>query len=260
MYKRGFFSKVSRLAGLLLLLGVVGGCASGAANGPDEAAEFERINDPFEPVNRQVFAVNVALDTFVLQPVAVTYRDFMFPPLKNNVSALLTNLRLPWTFVNNLLQGDFGGAEQTASRFVSNIVFLWMADVGPGDPDAVDGGQEDFGQTLAVWGVRDGGPYIMLPILGPSNLRDTGGRVVDFVADPIGLISSTESSVGRAGTRAVDERSRNIEQVQDLQYNSLDYYATVRSLYRQRREALIENAPLGTTGPAPSISLSDDFE
>ena len=243
---------------MVLLAGTMAGCATGAA-GPDEA-ELDTINDPFEPVNRQIFAVNVALDTFVLQPVAVTYRDFMFPPLKNNVTALLTNLRLPWTFVNNLLQGDLSGAEQTASRFVSNIVFLWMGDVGPADPDAVDGGQEDFGQTLAVWGVRNGGPYIMLPLLGPSNVRDAGGRVVDFVGDPVRLATSRETSIGRAASGAVDGRSRNIEQVQDLQFNSLDYYATVRSLYRQRREALIENEPLGTTGPAPSISLSDDFE
>lgn len=256
MQRSGLTYKIPRLSGLLLAAGILAGCAGASSVDGD----FEAVNDPFEPVNRQVFAVNVALDTFVLQPVAVTYRDFMFPPLKNNVSALMTNLRLPWTFVNNLLQGDFERAEQTASRFVSNIVFLWMADVGPMDPDAVDGGQEDFGQTLAVWGVTDGGPYIMLPLLGPSNVRDTGGRVVDFVGDPVRWATSQETSIGRAATTAVDGRSRNIDQVQDLQHNSLDYYATVRSLYRQRREALIQNEPLGTTGPAPSISLSDDFE
>lgn len=254
MYKGNLLRRWRALAGMVLVAGAVAGCATAPVDDPEALAEFKAINDPLEPLNRQIFAVNVALDTFVLQPVAVTYRDFMFPPLKNNIRALLTNLRLPWTFVNNLLQGDLPAAENTASRFVSNMLTLWMADLGADE----DSRQEDFGQTLAVWGVENGGPYIMLPLLGPANVRDASGRVVDFVGDPVRFATSREISVARAASGAVDGRSRNIEDVQDLQANSLDFYATVRSLYRQRRASVIENEPFGTLGPAPTISITDD--
>ncbi len=254
MYWRIAALRWRALAGLLVVAGVAAGCASAPVDDPEALAEYRAINDPLEPLNRQVFAVNVALDTFILQPAAVTYRDFMFPPLKNNVTALLTNLRLPWTFVNNLLQGNMTAAGNTAERFVSNMLTLWMADLGATE----DSRQEDFGQTLAVWGFEGGGPYIMLPLLGPSNVRDATGTAVGFVGDPVRLATSREISVGRAAAGAVDGRSRNIEDVQDLRQNSLDFYATVRSLHRQQRAAAIANEPLGTIGPAPTISFSDD--
>lgn len=235
--------------GALALALVVGGCATAPQDGLDEFGA-EQVDDPLETMNRLVFAANVAVDTLVLQPVAVTYRDLMWPPIKNNVHNLLLNMRLPLTFVNAILQGDFTHAERTASRFVSNMLLLWMGDVGAGEQQ-----QEDFGQTLATWGVEDGGPYIMLPLLGPSNMRDVAGRVVDFFIDPVGVVSSSEISLGRAGGGAIDSRSRNVDDVRDLQANSLDYYATVRSLYRQRRQAMIDNSTDGSNQPAPTISI-----
>ncbi len=233
-----------------VLTAALAGCASAPNDDGSGLAGPNDVNDPLETVNRLVFSVNVAVDTLVLQPVAVTYRDLMWPPIKNNIHNLLLNARLPLTFLNAILQGNFSHAEQTASRFVSNMVLLWVGDVGPGEEQP-----EDFGQTLARWGVEDGGPYIMLPLLGPSNLRDGAGRVVDFFIDPLGAVAGSTVTVGRAAGGAVDSRSRNVDEVRDLQASSLDYYATVRSLYRQQRQAMIENSTDGSGQPAPTISI-----
>ena len=235
-----------RAAALVLVLG---GCASGPQSDLDEFGS-DQVNDPLETANRLIFAANVAVDTLILQPIAVTYRDLMWPPIKNNIHNLLLNARLPLTFINAILQGNFSHAERTASRFVSNMLLLWMGDVGAGEDQ-----KEDFGQTLATWGVEDGGPYIMLPLLGPSNVRDTVGRVFDFFVDPVSALSSSEIRLGRGVSDAVDSRSRNVDDVRDLQANSLDYYATVRSLYRQQRKAMIENSTDGSNQPAPTISI-----
>ncbi|MHA1564012.1 MAG: MlaA family lipoprotein [Alphaproteobacteria bacterium] len=235
--------------GALALALALGGCAGAPHDDIDEFGA-EQVNDPLETMNRLVFAANVAVDTLILQPVAVTYRDLMWPPIKNNVHNLLLNMRLPLTFVNAILQGNFSHAERTASRFVSNMLLLWMGDVGADEQQV-----EDFGQTLATWGVEDGGPYIMLPLLGPSNVRDTVGLVFDFFVDPVNTLSSSEILLGRTVTGAVDSRSRNVDDIRDLQANSLDYYATVRSLYRQQRQAMIDNSTDGSNQPAPTISI-----
>jgi len=108
-----------------------------------------------------------------------------------------------------------------------------------------------------VWGAG-AGPYIMLPVLGPSNLRDTAGTVVDFFIDPLGIVAGSEATIGRGVGSAVVQRSRNLEQVRDLQRNSVDYYAAVRSLYSQRREAEIKNGDIEPTKSAPTIGLELD--
>lgn len=236
--------------GALALATTLAACASAPNDDGAGFGDAGEVNDPLETVNRLVFSANLAVDTLVLQPVAVTYRDLMWPPIKNNVHNLLLNMRLPLTFVNAILQGNFEHAEQTASRFVSNMLLLWMGDVGPGEQQ-----EEDFGQTLATWGVEDGGPYIMLPLLGPSNLRDGVGRVVDFFIDPVSAIAADKVTLGLTVSGAVDSRSRNVDEVRDLQARSLDFYATVRSLYGQQRRAMILNSTDGSSQPAPTISI-----
>ncbi|MFQ5971428.1 MAG: VacJ family lipoprotein [Alphaproteobacteria bacterium] len=239
----------------------IAGCATAqpdVGNGQGEAAgndleEYEQVNDPLEPLNRLIFSANVAVDNLILQPISVVYRDAAPEPLKNNLKHLLVNLRLPLVFIHTLLQGEFDRAEQTAGRFLTNMLFLFMYDVGRDEPV-----QEDAGLTLAKWtgtGQGGGGPYIMLPLLGPSNARDAVGRVVDFFIDPVGVVTETSFAIQRAGAGAVDERSRNIDEVRDLQQNSLDYYATVRSLYRQRRATQANNGETDYIGPAPTIAV-----
>ena len=138
-------------------------------------------------------------------------------------------------------------------RFFTALPTLLLANTMP-DKDPVF---EDGGQTLAVWGFEEG-PYIMLPLLGPSSMRDATGTVADFFLDPVGWVLGTEASIGRAAANATLTRSRNLEQVRDLQANSLDYYAAVRSLYRQQRDAQIRNGASEPVQPAPTIGLELD--
>ncbi len=232
---------------------LLGACTLPPRGDPIALAEYEEVNDPLAPTNRFLFGVNLGLDKFILQPVAVTYRDGVPPFLKNVVRNIIFNARLPLSFIHATLQGNGELMDQTASRFVTNMLFLWTVDI-EGD-EALE--FEDAGQTFAAWTNPEtsGGPYLMLPVLGPSNVRDAIGRGVDFFIDPIGFAASTEIGLTRAGTDAVDERSRNIEDVRDLERNSLDFYATVRSLYRQRRAQQIRNDQVEPTEPAPTIGV-----
>ena len=203
-------------------------------------------NDPLEPVNRAVFQFNRTFDGLILKPVSLMY-DFAVPnPGKTGVRNFLDNLRSPVTFVNDLLQGDRERAGNTLGRFMINTIFgLGLFDVASeaGFPKHY----EDFGQTLGVWGLREG-PYLVLPFFGPSNARDAGGLVVDsFVFDPlapynpVGLDTSLHLRLGRTGVDAVDWRYRLGSAIDDLYANSLDPYATFRTVYRQRRAAEIRN-------------------
>lgn len=227
----------------LFLAASLSGCALFISD-PEERAEVIEINDPLEGVNRHIFAVNLALDTFVLRPVSVVYREFVPEPGQDMVRNFVQNLKLPFTAINDLLQGETDRAETAISRFLVNTT----AGVG-GLFDAATGlgleyHEEDFGQTLAVHGSEEG-PYLMLPIFGPSNLRDAIGLVVQYFTDPVGIAADEAGadSFGfvRGGMEAVDTRARNLETFDTLQQQSLDFYAAIRSLYRQRRAAEIRN-------------------
>ena len=250
-FKRGF----GHLLGVVLLAGVLTACANAPSGDSDASAEVESPNDPFELPNRFIFAFNVGLDQLVLQPAAVTYRDLMPDELKVPIGNFITNLFMPLSFLHAMLQGDFDRAEQAAARFVASAPTLFL---GNPDPDRAPV-YEDAGQTFGVWGAG-AGPYIMLPVLGPSSLRDTTGTIVDFFIDPLGIVAGSEATIGRGVGSAVVQRSRNLEQVRDLQRNSVDYYAAVRSLYGQRREAEIKNGDIVPTKSAPTIGLELDTE
>ena len=216
-------------------------------------------NDPLEVPNRMFFAFNEALDFMVIRPVAVTYRYVVPLGVRNTVRNFLRNLRSPVTLANNLLQGDLERAEITFTRFFINstIGLLGLFDI------AADSGfpyhEEDFGQTLGTYGAGEGF-YLVLPVLGPSSLRDGGGRIVDIFLDPLTYLAPQEFNLGRAAASGVDYRSRNIEELDELKADSLDFYARIRSLYRQYRENEINNgAPVGespgfTEVPAQSTS------
>lgn len=170
-------------------------------------------------------------------------------------------MRTPVIFFNDVLQGELERAWITLLRFLINST-IGLA--GLHDQAAVWGFEyhnEDFGQTLAVWGVP-GGPYVMLPILGPSNPRDTVGLVVDFLVDPLNLwLTNTDREpfiFARTGLRAIDARARNYDSLEDLEKSSLDFYAAVRSLYRQRRADEISNGKASANMPAPGIGGSSE--
>ena len=237
----------------------------GCATPPDPSdresyAEFRAINDPLEPLNRTVFQFNQALDAMFLRPLADFYRLLLPPPMQEAVHNVLANLRSPIVLANDVLQGEWDRAGTTTGRFLVNST---VGVGGIGDP-ASDFGlayhNEDFGQTLAVWGVPEG-PFLMLPVVGPSNPRDAAGLAVDSaVLDPMGLLNTigagpqwlSTASYARLGTTAIDARAQNVEELDDLQKSSLDYYAAIRSLYRQFRTSEIHQGhpPIGEQGPS----------
>ncbi len=246
----------------LAALMLVAGCASQpkpAADGWSESeeleiAEVDSENDPLELLNRFTFSFNMALDTVIFQPVAAYYR-FLFPvQVRDSVRNVFRNLRSPLILINDLLQGEMERAETTLVRFIVNStvgvlgLFDVAADLGHPFHD------EDFGQTLAVHGVGEGF-YLVLPIIGPSNPRDGVGILADIYLDPVTYAAESADAedwlIARLVAEGIDRRSRNIEIIEDLRRDSIDFYARVRSLHRQARANEINNgrAPADTSTP-----------
>jgi phospholipid-binding lipoprotein MlaA len=232
------WAALSILAGGLVLTG----CASDRMP-PAEAAVAEQANDPFEPMNRAIFDMNNGFDKAVLLPTAQAYVAVVPDQARDSVHNFLDNLDAPVTFANDLLQGEFERAGQTFSRFSVNTTLgiggLFDVAARWGIPPH----SEDFGQTLGVWGVGEG-PYLVLPFFGPDPPRDAGGQVVDIFLDPttyIHIRGHLYWSAGREVAEAIDLRSRSIGDLESIERSSVDYYASMRSLYRQHRNNEIRN-------------------
>jgi phospholipid-binding lipoprotein MlaA len=206
----------------------------------------DRENDPLEPVNRAVFEFNRVLDGLILEPAARMYRTAAPEFVRDGVQNFLVNLRTPIVLANDLLQGEFARAEKTLGRFMLNTIlgFGGLIDVG-GRVGMPERHSEDFGQTLAVYGVGDG-PYLVLPLLGPSNPRDAVGYVVDLAFDPVFFLAPNDVGYGRFGAEALTFREQNIETIEELERSSIDLYAATRTLVRQLRGNEIRNG-----APAP---------
>ena len=226
-----------------------------------QTSDYEdRIYDPFEPVNRAVFGFNNVADKIILEPVAKGYRKLP-SPVQSGISNFLSNLRMPLVIANQLLQGQGSNAVESTGRFVVNSTAGIFGLVDVADRVGLEEKDEDFGQTLATWGIGDGF-YVVLPIFGPSNVRDTAGMVLTYVADPVNAYLVTEGEAWavpvRTATNAVDQRSKIIDEVNALRDNSVDYYAAVRSSYYQNRKAAILNTDDTNLTPLPLISV--EFE
>jgi phospholipid-binding lipoprotein MlaA len=235
------FLRPTRTVALTLLLALAA-CATAAPPNADEEEEAAEPNDPLENVNRAIFDFNLTLDRYALKPVAQGYRDYVPDPIQSGIRNVLNNLRSPIVFVNDLLQGDGKRAGDTFARLWINTVMGLGGIMDVATDLGIPYHSADFGQTLGIWGVP-AGPYLMLPILGPSNPRDTVGLGAEFVSDPFNILTSDAGAdyapYVRATTNTVDARSRNIEIIDQLEKTSLDFYATVRSLSTQRRAAEI---------------------
>jgi phospholipid-binding lipoprotein MlaA len=246
--RRSWSWRRSGSVGLALILLLLLGRPAFAQNDED---------DPLEPVNRAVFQFNYFLDRVVLKPVAVLYRDATPEFVRTGVDNFLANLRTPVNLANDLLQGDFAQSRLTLGRFMLNTILGvgGLVDVG-GMVGMPERRSEDFGQTLAVHGVGPG-PYLMLPLLGPSNPRDAVGRVVDLGFDPLFFVAPPAVSFGRFGAQTVSTREHNIESFDELQRSSLDLYAAVRTLSRQLRANEIRN---GAPAPLENIYNEDIYQ
>lgn len=244
----------------LLLAGVsISGCAAPAGQ-TAKAGDPENFNDPYENTNRSIFRFNQAVDRAVLVPVAKTYRTVIPPPMRQAMHNFMQNLDSPVIFMNDVLQGQAKLAGQTFARIAINTTagVGGMFDVAAlvGIPYHSD----DLGVTFANWGFAEG-PYVVIPILGPSTVRDTVGMIGDSFADPGDYVASQNhylwAAVVRSATSGIDERSRNIESLADIEKTSLDYYATIRSLYRQRRAAEIRHEKSNLPNPSAVGGGSD---
>lgn len=221
----------------------------GAVSMPGKAyAGFENggevtISDPLEGINRAVYGFNKFLDKILLKPVAKTYR-FVVPQIaRKGIRNVLTNLTEPVTFLNSVLQGDVEHSFTTLWRFTINStvgiagLFDVVGDHGLRHRD------EDFGQTLGKYGIGEG-PYLVLPILGPSNGRDLVGAVADAFSDPYNYIFTDYAIAGRSVVKGIDRREGALNLIDDIDRTSLDPYATIRSLYTQRRLDEIRNGKM----------------
>ena len=210
---------------------LLGGCAT--TPGPE--------NDPYESFNRKMFDINDALDRNVALPVAKGYEFVVPQPARDGVHNVLANLDSPVTLANDLLQGEIKLAFQTVGRAVVNSSIGLGGLIDVATPMGIPFHEKDFGETLGVYGVGEG-PYLFLPFFGPSNPRDLAGRVVDIGFDPLTYTGMREKGWwmgSRQLLSLLDERSRNIDTMDELRRSSVDLYATLRSLYRQHRNAEI---------------------
>ncbi|MEQ1890692.1 MAG: VacJ family lipoprotein, partial [Alphaproteobacteria bacterium] len=195
---------------------------------------------PFEPMNRAIFSFNLGFDKVILRPVAVAYRFVMPSPARKSATNFLDNLESPVIFLNDILQAKPGRAGTTLARFGINTVIGFFGFFDPAEDMGFERHDEDFGQTLGYWGAGSG-PYLMLPFLGPLPPRDTAGLVVDIFTDPLTYILWDHRTINLAyyGYDLVDQRHLVIDEFDELEKSSVDYYATIRSLYTQRRNDLI---------------------
>lgn len=198
-------------------------------------------NDPLEDINRAVFWFNQQLDFFFLDRVSEMYRGVVPQYGRERVGYALRNLSEPIVFANNLLQGEIDEAAETLARFLLNST-IGLAGIFDVSTDmGFEYKKEDFGLTLAAWGLEPG-PYIVIPILGPSNVRDTFGRIGDYALDPINWWAYCDDlavvSNGRTGAQIVDAKTDNLDLLEGLKQSSTDYYATIRTWYFERRKDL----------------------
>jgi phospholipid-binding lipoprotein MlaA len=227
----------------------------------------EEPNDPLEPLNRGIFQFNLVIDGLLLEPAARLYRMATPQFVRTGVSNFLANLRTPVVLANDLLQGEFERAELTLGRFMLNTILGvgGLVDVG-GKVGMPERHYEDFGQTLAVYGVSSG-PFLMLPLFGPSSGRDAVGRVVDLGLDPFSIMSmtdvgvaSTEFSVARMGAETVSFREETLDEFDELKRTSIDLYAALRTLYGQFRANEIRNGGVADINDIYDEGLYDDPE
>ena len=249
---------------LVFLALMLPGCATRPNNSQPGLAEEEDFNDPIEDTNRAIFDFNQMVDRNVLVPVAKAYRTVLPEVVRDSLRDFLHNLRAPLIFANDALQGDFVLAGQTFARFTLNSTLGvgGLIDVA-GRWGQLPYHEQDLGVTFGVWGVPEG-PYLVVPVLGPSNPRDLSGQVAEGFGDPFNYIVTGNPYTlywipfVRGGVSGVDQRSRYIETLNDIERTSLDYYATIRSLYRQRRAALIRHEKEQNLPPPASFSRNDN--
>jgi phospholipid-binding lipoprotein MlaA len=232
-----------------------------AQGAPAAAVEAQSQPDPWEGFNRDLLAVHESVDQAVVEPIARGYRAVTPRPVRTGVRNFLRNLRGPVIFANDVLQGEFERAGTTAGRFALNSTIGIAGVFDPANSMGLEYHDEDFGQTLAVWGLEPG-PYIFVPLMGPTNVRDTAGRVVDTVFDPLTWAEFDEADevrIGRTVLTALNARESVLDAVDDVRRNALDPYVSIRTSYALLRESAIQNGE-SSVEDLPEFEAIDDAE
>jgi len=249
-------------AGLLAVLLLAAASASAADPAASPGNDDPTVHDPWERTNRGIFSFNEGLDRWFLEPVATGW-DFVMPdPVQSSLKRFFRNLGFPVVFVNDLLQGKPVAAAQDVGRFLLNstagVAGLFDAASEAGLPE----NDEDFGQTLGVWGVPPG-PYLVLPLLGPSSPRDTGGLAVDSATLAYPLFLPWFVNLASTSVNVVNRRSLLLETIREERKSAFDFYVAVRNAYVQRRENQVndnEAKPEESDEDLYDVQLLDDAE
>lgn len=218
-------------------LGLSAGCATvpASATGP--------TSDPFENWNRKVFAFNDAVDKAVLKPVAETYRDVVPSFVRTGINNVLGNIYDVWSTANHFLQGKFASGLEMGMRVLTNTVFGAAGVLDVATEAGLQRRSEDFGQTLGMWGVASG-PFLVLPLLGSSTLRDTAGLVVDRQAGPSALANASADRYAVTAMELISTRANLLSAGNLVDSVALDRYSFLRDAYlSRRRDALYDGAP-----------------
>ena len=252
-----------RSSKFLLAALCVSACTTTQVNSDDDTY------DPFEPLNRQVFGFNNAVDRAVVGPVARGYNRTVPEPARDGVHNALTNLNSPVVFVNDVLQAKPQRAAETLSRFIINstIGLGGFIDVAGAGENGIEGHTEDFGQTLGTWGMPSGA-YFVAPFLGPTNLRDTTGAIVDRAFDPFfwlefGASDSLDLYImgGRTVAGALNTRARLDDAFEALNQQPEPYTALRRAYTNGRKTAIRDGQPVANPyDDLPDFDDFDDFE
>jgi phospholipid-binding lipoprotein MlaA len=225
-----------------LWLGLCASALAGCATTPP-SPEALAANDPYEQANRDMLKFNGKIDKYFVIPTVGVYFILVPEGGRRGVHNFLGNLSLPTIFVNDMLQGELSRAGKSMWRLVINSTVGVVGFFDPASKIGVPGHGEDFGQTLAVWGVAEG-PYLVLPFFGPSNPRDATGLAVDAAMDPTNQIPFKQHiwwGAGREYFTLLDLKGQTYQTIQGIQRSSVDYYSSLRSLYRQLRNEQIRN-------------------
>ena len=231
--------KLLQTAGLTALLALAG-CASGPAADP---------RDPLEPLNRGIYQFNVDVDRALLKPVATAYVDVAPAPVCTGVNNFFGNLRDGWSAVNGVLQLRPREATENGMRFAINSTFGLVGLLDIASEMGLERTTLDFGMTLGRWGVPDG-PYLMLPLLGPSTLRDTAALPVDGQGNAVGQVGHIPTRNELRALSVVDQRAGLLRAGDMLQEAALDPYSFLRDSYLQRR-----HSQMGVTPPEERYDL-----
>lgn len=248
-------TNIARLALRLAALSLAGAALAGCAGIPGP-----NPRDPLEPYNRKAQEFNDNIDAIVLKPTATFYREVVPPVVRTGVSNFFGNLQDVWTAVNSLLQFRVQDAEESLARVQINTIAGLGGVMDVASELNIEKHREDFGQTLGRWGVP-AGPYIVLPLLGPSTLRDTAALPIDWKGDLVWRMPHTDERTSLYVLRAVDRRSNLLRLGDVVDQAALDKYSFTRDAFLQRRQAeVFDFRESGKDGAEPKGDASEGYE